>query len=171
MRSKTGWPGESPETNFLFPEDAMSQKNVEWEGLINTLADAYAQFSSACAALAPARVEQGGICGDWSARQVAAHLSGWNHEAARVSAQLLEDPDATMTNYDVDAFNAKSVTDRQGLSWAQTLDDLQAGFNEYKKIIAGVSEKDRATSAGFEEWLKIMTEEYQDHRTQLPGQS
>ncbi len=149
----------------------MEPGSKNWEDQTGRLSAAFRRYIETCSALSPAAAERGGAYGSWSPRQVCAHISGWNIEAARRCCELLEDPHSKEPGYDIDDFNARSVTERQALDWTQTLAGLQASFNTFLGTLAGLTENDRLASAEFQFWAKIMAEEYENHGSQLAGES
>jgi hypothetical protein len=53
----------------------MEQEKTE---LLNWLQDEYRQWKSTLDSIEPERMEQPGVAGDWSVKDLVAHLSGWN---------------------------------------------------------------------------------------------
>lgn len=112
------------------------------------------------------KTEQPGACGDWSARQVLAHLSGWVTEAQkRFDAYNAEDKGSV--HYDWDEFNARSVSDRAHLSWDETASEtrnLVAAFEKQAEAVPAA----RATADGrYREWLVGLADDCHDHTTGL----
>jgi hypothetical protein len=73
------------ETLLAYAENDMQQ----WITAQTNLAHAHAAFQHVAAALPADRRDQAGVCGQWTPRQVAAHLAGWDREAARALQALL----------------------------------------------------------------------------------
>jgi uncharacterized protein (TIGR03083 family) len=140
--------------------------SASWPDLCARLDAASAAFTRACADLKPDRRERPGVCGQWSPRQVAAHLAGWDREAARRMRLFLTGPAESVT-YDIDAFNARSVAERARLSWEGTLDELHAAFTNLKFAIAVVPPEAATPTSPFVEWVIGRTEDYEFHLKQL----
>jgi hypothetical protein len=136
--------------------------DAELEKLQTELSTVYARFFQVATALEPAKHNQPGVCGDWSPKEVVAHLTGWDKSVQ----EFIADPDGFDPPYDVDTFNAKSVSERQHLSWDESIDELQAGFRGLQKVVSTVTADMRIYNR-ISEWLKLRREDYDLHAGQL----
>jgi hypothetical protein len=61
--------------------------------LLNALQEQYQQWQALLDQIGPERMEQPGVNGDWSMKDMVAHLTGWNRWLAiRLEAALLKEP-------------------------------------------------------------------------------
>jgi hypothetical protein len=126
------------------------------------LSTAHASYITLITALDPAIREQPGVCGTWSAKEVTAHLAGWD---AAVST-FIADPERFQPPSSVDAFNADSLSERAHLSWDETLADLEAGFVTLEGALRHVAPAERIYGHVCT-WLDGRTADYLHHTRQL----
>lgn len=113
---------------------------VEKSELLNWLKQENEQWEAFLGEIGPARMEEPGVCGHWSIKDVIAHLTGWQHWlVARVQAaqqgeaepappwpaQLQEEDDVNAWIYET--YRGRSVND--------VLDETEAVLQEYYAII------------------------------------
>ena len=128
------------------------------------LSVAYTNFVRSIGTLEPDKRGLAGVSGHWSAKDVVAHLVGWD-EALQT---FIADPEAfdPAPLYDTNAFNAKSVSDRRYQSWEQTVGELKSGYSRLENIITTVHAEmviyDRVC-----EWLQGRRTDYTFHTNQL----
>jgi uncharacterized protein (TIGR03083 family) len=75
-------------------------------------------------AISPEQATKPGACGDWSARDVVAHFTGW-HPEGQAKLQSVLDDTYERTKYDFDAFNAESVAARKHMSWQEIVEEFK----------------------------------------------
>ncbi|HEY7346721.1 MAG TPA: maleylpyruvate isomerase N-terminal domain-containing protein [Ktedonobacterales bacterium] len=141
----------------------------DWTALQERLAAAYASFLEVCNHLHPGLHEQGTIDGQWSLRDLVAHLTGWDHEATERFWRFLAGPteDTPYTSSEINAFNARSVAARQHFSYHQAIKELRSVHRGLEEAIAAVQPEDLAAQSGFVGWLEILSEHYEEHADQL----
>ena len=62
--------------------------------LLNWLREQYQQWEVLLDQIGPERIEQSGVSGDWSMKDIVAHLTGWNrHLVARLQAAQRGEPE------------------------------------------------------------------------------
>ncbi|MBN1967230.1 MAG: maleylpyruvate isomerase N-terminal domain-containing protein [Anaerolineae bacterium] len=133
--------------------------------LIEQWLAAYDALFAALDALPPVQRETPGLCGEWSARQLVAHLAGWHYEAIRRYAEIVAG-DIADRSYDTDAFNALQVEARAHLTWEQTLDDLREAMDIFRAQalnLPGTGTRDFR----YAEWLRGLTADAETHRAQV----
>ncbi|NPV57727.1 MAG: hypothetical protein HPY76_13810, partial [Anaerolineae bacterium] len=142
------------------------ERVTPFQGNLEAYHRAFGKFINQSSRLSPAQADQPGICGVWSARQVAAHLAGWEHEAARSLTAWLAQL-APMQDYDIDGFNANSVAMRSAWSWEEVLADLRAGHLALQHAVERLMVQHPSDYSIFTTWLGIMAEEFETHAAQL----
>ncbi len=140
--------------------------DADWTALQTRLATAFADFLAACDQLDPGLYEQGTIDGQWSLRDVVAHLTGWDHEATERFWRFLAGPTEPVT-YNINEFNARSVAARQHLTYSQAVKELRSVHRGFEEAIAAVQPEDLAEQSGFVEWLTELSKHYEEHTAQL----
>jgi hypothetical protein len=136
-----------------------------WMTVQADLAHAHATFQQLAAALPPQRRDQAGVCGQWTPKQVAAHLAGWDREAARALQTFLAGaPEDLVT--DSDAFNRASVDARAHLSWASTCMELRLAHESLQRAIEEIIHA-QAHAPGYLAWMDGRIADYVAHTAQL----
>jgi len=138
----------------------------QWRTLQHRLSHAYDRFRHTVEQLAQGARERLGVCGEWSPKEVVAHLAGWDREAARRFHQFMQSPTEDI-DYDLDGFNARSVAARQHLSWEQTLDELDDAHQELQQAIALVEPQHLEADSRFFGWLEGRSGDYEEHTVQI----
>ena len=84
--------------------------------------------------------------GTWSVRDIVAHLTGWHREIIPALARLGrgEAPHADGAYDDADAWNARFVAARQGLTPAALLDDLERSHRELVRAASRLPDEEFA---------------------------
>jgi hypothetical protein len=101
--------------------------------------------------------------GDWSAKEILAHLIGWEAKGVEALSAIGEERTPERAP-ETDAFNAASVQDRHGASWAE----LRAEFDRTNRTLLDLARalpeaawQRRRTTL----WLRAVTiDHYQEHR-------
>lgn len=99
------------------------------EQLLNKLEQAWQQFTDSYHDLTDEQMLAPGVCGDWSVKDILAHVSWWEQESLKHLPIILqgEQPPRYSTLYGgIDAFNAQMSKQWHDL----TLDDVQRRLEE-----------------------------------------
>ena len=110
--------------------------------------------------------EKEGACGVWSPRQILAHESGWIAEAVR-RFEVYNAGETSNVRYDIDSFNAESVSARAGSDWDATLNELRQGIQDLISRAALVPNERATEDSRYARWLTIMAEDFNEHTEQL----
>jgi uncharacterized damage-inducible protein DinB len=137
-----------------------------WIALQERLAAAFASFLDACEHLNPGLYEMETVNGQWSLRDLVAHLTGWDHEATERFWRFLAGPTDNIT-YDNDEFNARSVAARQHFTYLQAIKELRSVHRGLEEAIAAVQAEDLEAESRFAEWLAALSRHYEEHVAQL----
>ncbi len=128
--------------------------------------EAYEAFLAAATSLNPEQANTSGACGEWSAREVVDHLTGWQVQSPPIlEAILAEAPDAF--EYDIDSFNEAAVAERADLSWEESLKAFTDSYQAFAEAFSAVPEAKTRTNQSFKAWIRAMIQEYAFHLTHL----
>lgn len=113
--------------------------------LLNWLQEEYGQWEVLLEEVGPARMEQPGVNGDWSMKDIVAHLTGWQ---PRVNASLLaaqrgesEPPPPWPSELQTDdEINAWIYESNRGRSVREVLDETQQVFQHLLVVVEGLPE-------------------------------
>jgi hypothetical protein len=101
---------------------------VDRRRLLQRLDTAWGAFEASYAGLSDAQLMKPGVTGDWSVRDVLAHVSTWEEEALTHLPLILEGgtpPRYSVTYGGIDAFNARMTEQKAGLSLAAVRQQLR----------------------------------------------
>ncbi|MBZ0293468.1 MAG: hypothetical protein K8L99_12950 [Anaerolineae bacterium] len=140
----------------------MKQRDVYLKQFLDAYSDLFAVAERYPADL----TEKPGACGDWSARQVLAHCSGWISEALRRYTQF-ETGDSNHTFRDSDAFDQRSLKEREGLSWSATLGELRGLVDVFRFRVARLKPVVLMSDSRYLEWISELTKVCHEHTAQL----
>jgi hypothetical protein len=137
-----------------------------WMALLEELDAAFRHFITAAAQIDPAERERAGMSGIWSAREVVAHVAGWEEEGRSRIRALLAGP-VVGVRYDFDATNARFVAARAEMSWDETLAELHTNHAQLTAALAEVSADALTAEPRFVEWVEALTNHYCEHAAEF----
>jgi hypothetical protein len=96
--------------------------------LVKRLDSAWASFKESYAGLPASRLIEPGVTGDWSVKDILAHVTTWEDEALKYLPLIIQDgrPPRYATYGGIDAFNAQMTEQKRRLS----LSDVQRQLDE-----------------------------------------
>jgi hypothetical protein len=97
---------------------------MDRQQLLNRLDKAWTAFKQSYAGLSDAQMQEPGVTGDWSVKEIIAHVSVWEEEALKHLPHILEGvrpPRYSVTYGGIDAFNALMMEQKRTLSLAEVL--------------------------------------------------
>ncbi len=136
-----------------------------WRTAQTNLTHAHATFQQVAAALPSDHRDQAGGCGQWTPKQVAAHLAGWDREAARALHALVAGAPEDLVA-DIDVFNHASVDARAHLSWDGTCWELGTAHESLQRAIAALIQA-QLHASGYLPWMDGRIADYDVHTAQL----
>ncbi len=106
----------------------MSNGEDQVEKLLRRLETAWSAFKESYAGLPDSRLIEPGVMGDWSVKDILAHVTTWEEEALKHLPLIAEGgrPPRYVTYGGIDAFNARMTEQKRDLS----LSDVQAQLDE-----------------------------------------
>ena len=137
-----------------------------WDDLRERFAIVSADFLALASQVRADRADEPGVCGDWSVKQMVAHMTAWDWEG-EPHFRALHSGGAEEQSYDVDAFNAAAVAERRDQAWDETLDELRRANMTFAASLATVSTADRETNPRYASWLRAVTDHYEEHTAQI----
>ena len=131
------------------------------ERILDAVGSARRDLEDAIASVPEGRIDEPGVVVEWSARDLAGHVTTWEREAAQALRRYLSDGDlkALVTWTDVDGLNARESRRKRQLSLAH----LRREFDEsHLQLIALLSEFPEGELASEEVEKRIRVDTY-DH--------
>ncbi len=114
----------------------------------------------------PDKREQPGVGGDWSAKEIIAHLVGWVVEAERCYDQFAAGKTGK-TLYDPDIFNKNSISERANLDWKETVKDLREALRSFLSKATKVAPESAAANTLYQAWLEGLSNDCKEHIQEL----
>ena len=112
--------------------------------LIQRLDAAYQDYRSAVQGLAEPQFEQKWLDGQWGAREITAHLTGWLGQLGggleRMSRGEKPQPEGVDWTADGERWNATFASHAKGKKHEQILDEMEHGMNAFKTAAMMVPE-------------------------------
>jgi Mycothiol maleylpyruvate isomerase N-terminal domain len=108
---------------------------VNREQLLNRLDSAWGAFQASYAGLSSSRLTESGVAGDWSVKDVVAHVTWWEEEALRHLPLILaggRSPRYSVTYGGIDAFNAMMTEQKRD---APLSDILTEQIDTHQRLI------------------------------------
>lgn len=132
------------------------------------------ELSAALAAADPALLTTPGLVGDWSARELVAHLAHWDDWASTCLEALAADGLETLVTdeWDVDAQNADVAAEVASLTMSAVRDREAASFERFAGLLADLDASLLATPAPWGGTVESIvrengSEHYAEHAEQI----
>jgi hypothetical protein len=129
-------------------------------GLLKRLDTAWGAFQESYAGLSAAELMEPGVTGDWSVRDILAHVTTWEEEALHYLPLILEGgtPPRYRTTYgSIDAFNALMTERKKGLPISEVLRQVDEIHRRLIDLIQSVPEDQFARETRFRRRLRLDT--------------
>ncbi len=136
------------------------------EQLLKRIDSAWTAFTESCAGLTDQQMLEPGVEGDWSVRDLLTHVSIWEDETLKYLPLIAEG--GRTPHYaeqgGIDAFNARAVEARRGLTLDEVKDQLAETHRRLLAYVQSVPEELFATETRFRHRLRIDTySHYPEH--------
>ena len=128
--------------------------------LFNKLEHAWVEFKGSYAGLSDSRITEPGVIGNWSVKDILAHVTTWEEEALKYLPLILEG--GTLPRYrdlygGMDAFNAKMIEQKRVYSLAYILEQLEKVHQRLINYLNSVPEEQFLHETRFRHRLRIDT--------------
>jgi len=133
---------------------------VDRRRLLQRLDTAWEAFEASYAGLSDAQLMKPGVTGDWSIRDILAHVSTWEEEALTHLPLILEGgtpPRYSVSYGGIDAFNARMTEQKAGLSLAAVRQQLRETHHRLIDYIQRAPEDQRGHQTRFSRRLRLDT--------------
>jgi hypothetical protein len=135
--------------------------------LLKRLDQAWAELKESYAGLSDAQLIERGVVGDWSVKDIIAHVTWWEQEALKHLPLIIKEgrPPRYSTQYGgIDAFNALMMEQKRDLSLADVLRQQEEIHRQLIAYIQSVPEEQFASETRFRHRLRLDTySHYPEH--------
>ena len=128
--------------------------------LLRRLDIAWQALKQSYAGLADAQLLEPGVTGDWSVKDIIAHVTWWEEEALTHLPLVLaggQPPRYSVMHGGIDAFNAKMTAQRSGLSLAAVLRQRDDVHRRLVALIEGAPQSQLTRETRFRRRLRLDT--------------
>ena len=127
--------------------------------LLRKLDKAWAEFTESYAGMSHAQLAAPGVTGDWSVKDILAHVTTWEEEALQYLPLIVEGgtPPRYATYGGLDAFNAQRTEQKRSLALAEVLRQLDAIHARLRDYVASVPEEQFTRETRFRHRLRLDT--------------
>jgi len=149
---------------------------MDKQGVLEHLAEARAALLAAIGGLAEADMTALPVAGEWTIKDILAHVSGWAAwDLAGVKGVLAgQHPDFSAIQ-DVDTFNARLVAERREWTLGRILAEMADAHAALQGLLASIPDEDVFRVGPFQGpywdhlagWLQVAWEHEEEHATQI----
>ncbi len=128
--------------------------------VLNKLEQAWAMFKESYAGLSDEQLVEPGVTGDWSVKDILAHVSWWEEEARKHLPHILQGgrpPRYSVLYGGIDAFNAQMTEQKRGLSLSEVLRQLDETHLKLIEYIQSAPEEQFTSETRFRRRLRLDT--------------
>ncbi len=133
---------------------------MDRQAVLAKLERAWAELQNACARLSDAQLTTPGVTGNWSVRDILAHVSTWEQEALKILPVILAGgrPPTYRAQYGgIDGFNALMTEKNRGLSLAEVRQEMQDTHQRLLEYLRSVPESQFTRETRFRRRLRLDT--------------
>jgi hypothetical protein len=135
--------------------------------LLDRLENAWADLQASFAGLSEAQMTQPGVTGDWSVKDILAHVTTWEEEALRMLPLILDGqtPPRYADLYGgLNAFNAQMSAQKRDLPLAEVLAQLDATHHRLIEVVQRAPDDQITRETRFRRRLRLDTySHYPEH--------
>ena len=127
--------------------------------LLHKLDKAWTEFTESYVGMSHAQLAAPGVTGDWSVKDILAHVTTWEEEALQYLPLIIEGgtPPRYVTYGGLDAFNAQKMEQKRSLSPSEVLQQLQAIHVRLHDYVQSVPEEQFMRETRFRHRLRLDT--------------
>jgi uncharacterized protein (TIGR03083 family) len=135
--------------------------------LLNKIEKAWAEIKESYAGLSDAQLTEPGAMGDWSVKDILAHVTTWEQEALKYLPLILQGgrpPRYSVEYGGIDAFNAQMMEEKRGLSLSDVLRQLDETHRRLIDYVESAPEEQITRETRFRRRLRFDTyRHYREH--------
>lgn len=140
---------------------------MDRQQLLDRLDRAWTSLKESYAGLPESQLTETGVAGDWSVKDILAHVTTWEQEAIKYLPLILDGgrPPRYSTKYGgIDAFNAQMAEQKRSLSLSEVLSKLDETHRRLIEYVQTVPEEHFARETRFRRRLRFDTyKHYSEH--------
>ncbi len=130
------------------------------EELVRKVEKAWDDFQASFAGLGEAQMTEPGVTGEWSVKEILAHVTTWEQEALKSLPVILEGgrlPRYSVLYGGIDAFNALTTEQKRKLSLDEVLAEMEETHRQLIALIQQAPETEVARETRFRRRVRLDT--------------
>jgi len=129
------------------------------EQLLKKLDAAWAEIEASYEGLMESQLTKPGVAGDWSVKDILAHVTTWEEEALKYLPLIIEGgkPPLYTTYGGLDAFNAQRAEQKRALALSEVLEQLEETHRRLIAYVQSVPEEQFTHETRFRHRLRLDT--------------
>jgi hypothetical protein len=130
---------------------------VTRQQLLRRLDAAWAALNDSCAGLTDSQLLESGVVGDWSVKDILAHVTTWEEEALEYLPVIAMggQPPRYAESGGIDAFNARTAEQKRGLSLAEVRRQLDDTHRRLVDLVQRTPENQFTRETRFRRRLRL----------------
>ena len=131
---------------------------------------AWLQFNDSYAGLPEAKLTEPGVVGEWSVKDILAHVTSWEQEALKYLPLILEGgrpPRYSVTYGGIDAFNAQVREEKRGLSLSRVLREMDETHRRVIDYVQNAPDEQFTRETRFRRRLRLDTYSHYPEHTRM----
>ncbi len=146
---------------------------MDRQQLLKQLDKAWAQIKESYAGLSDSQLTERGVMGNWSVKDILAHVTTWEEEALKVLPLILQGgrpPRYSIKYGGIDAFNAQMMEQKRGLSLSDVLLQLDETHGRLIDYVQSAPKEQFTRETRFRRRLRLDTySHYPQHAKAIQG--
>src|SRR6266513_2589367 len=132
---------------------------MDKQQLLKKLEKEWTAFNESYAGLSDAQLMEPGVMGEWSVRDILAHVNTWEEEALKYLPLIIAGgrPPRYIQFGGIDAFNAQMIEQKRGLSLSDVMKQLDETHRRLIDYIRSVPEEHFTRETRFRHRLRLDT--------------
>jgi uncharacterized protein (TIGR03083 family) len=143
---------------------------MDRQQLLEKLDKAWSAIQESYAGLPESKLTEPGVAGDWSVKDILAHVTTWEEEALKYLPLILEGgrPPRYSTMYGgIDAYNAQMTEQKRGLSLSEVLRQMDETHRRLIDYLQSVPEEQFGRETRFRRRLRLDTYSHYPEHTRM----
>jgi len=130
---------------------------MDRQQLLKKLDKAWVELKASYAGLSDVQMTEPGVTGDWSVKDILAHVTTWEEEALKYLPLIIEGgrPPRYVKYGGIDAFNAQMTEQKRGLSLSDVLRQLDETHRQLIDYVRSVPEEQFTRETRFRRRLRF----------------
>ena len=133
---------------------------MQKQQLLDRIEKQWAALKDSYAGLSAAQMEQGGVGGEWSVKDILGHVTTWEEECLEHLPTIQAGgtpPRYSVTHGGIDAFNAKKTEEKRRLSLAEILEQLDTVHHRLVEYIQAAPDELITNETRFRRRIRLDT--------------